>query len=61
MDQSHGEQGHAALVVSVLTGFLGWISSAQVDETLKFTSMCVSILAGIMAIRHYYLQSKPKK
>lgn len=60
MDNNHSEHGHIALLVSVLTGFLGWLNAMQVSELLKNISMTVSIAAGIMAIRHYWLQNRKK-
>ena len=60
-DNHNGEHGHAALVVSAITGLLGWINSAQIGELLKGFSMTVSIAAGIMAIRYYWYATKKQK
>jgi hypothetical protein len=47
--------------ISVLGMILGWISIHSVYEVLQLFATTVSIGAGLMAIRHYYLQNKRKK
>lgn len=61
MDNHSLEHGHAALVISAITGFFGWMNSMQISELLKNFSMSVSIIAGIMAIRYYWYSVKKLK
>ena len=45
---------------SIITGVLGWINLHTLNNVLQNLSLFVSICAGMMAIRHYYLQNKIK-
>lgn len=47
---------------SAYEAVLGWITSAaHVKELLQNASLFISCVAGLMAIRHYYLQNKTPK
>lgn len=50
--------GHISLGVSLISGILARI---DISTGLKDFSVIVSIIAGIMAIRYYYISSKNKK
>ena len=50
--------GHISLAVSLLMGILARI---DVGQGLKELSTIISIIAGIMAIRYYYVSTKNKK
>lgn len=56
MDHSTG--GHISLAVSLIAGILARI---DISSALKDFSVVVSIIAGIMAIRYYYISSKNKQ
>lgn len=61
MDNNNLDNGHAALAVSLITGFIAWIGSFDFGDIVKTVSMLVSIGAGIMAIRYYYHATKKHK
>lgn len=49
------------LTTSFITGFFGWISWTSMEEWMKFLSLVISMIAGVMAIRHYYYATKKNK
>lgn len=53
--------GNAAMAVSLIFGFIAWVGTFNIGDVLKVTSMAVSIVAGIMAIRYYYYATKKQK
>jgi|LakMenE18May11ns_1017448.scaffolds.fasta_scaffold9628354_1 hypothetical protein len=52
------QQGHFSLLISLVSGSVAWIDAQSVDAGFKILSSIVSIGAGIMAIRHYYYNTK---
>lgn len=64
MDQNFSSTpttGIVYLAISFIGVLVGWITSFSVHEILQGLAHIVSIGAGIMAIRHYYLQNKKPK
>lgn len=61
MDQNNNNNGLLSLFVSIFTGFISWFNFNNVSEALRTISVCVSIAAGIMAIRYYYYSIKKIK
>jgi len=49
------------LVVSLGAGFFGWIGWTSMQEWMRFVSLIISMIAGIMAIRYYYYSTKKNK
>ena len=58
---SHSAGGLIYVAVSFISGALGWISLHSVKENLQVASLLISCGAGLMAMRHYYLQNKKVK
>lgn len=62
MDNQHyADNGHASMVICLVTGFIAWIDTQSLSGFLKDISVVVSIAAGIMAIRYYYHATKKQK
>lgn len=53
----HSTGGNIGLGVCLIAGILARI---DVSQALKEVSVIISIIAGIMAIRYYYISSKQK-
>jgi hypothetical protein len=53
--------GHTSLLISVLSGSVAWVDAQSVDMGVKIFSSCVSLVAGLMAIRYYHYNTKRVK
>lgn len=52
--------GLGYVILAISMKIFVWIGANSVDAALSRTATIVSICAGIMAVRHYYLAHKKK-
>jgi hypothetical protein len=58
---SNGAFGLLYVIIGIGSGIIGWLNEHTIHENLQNLSLIISCFAGLMAIRHYYLQNKKKK
>ena len=59
--QTNVGNGLASLLISFITGFIGWIGSFTTGDVIKYGSMALSSGAAVMAIVYWYFAIKDKR
>lgn len=62
----HSTNGNVNFAISLLTSFIAWLTTSQVDVYFSIGLKAISIIAGLYAIKNYiesikYFKSKRSK
>ena len=60
-NQTNVGNGIASLLISLVTGFIGWIGSYSTGDVIKYGSMALSGVAAVMAIVYWFYAIKDKR
>lgn len=55
------QNGHASLLISVITASIAWIDVKDVDIWVKLITGVFTVVASTMAIRYYHYNTKQIK
>jgi len=59
MEHHHHHTGFS--LISILSGFLSWITLADAQYAISFTASMIAMISGIMALRYYYYAGNEKR